>query len=47
MSFSNLMAVAPGPDNAFIFFKGIFIVVFALIMYFSREKKAQNLKEPE
>jgi hypothetical protein len=47
MSLSHLIAVAPGPENALVFFKGIFIVVFALIMYFSREKKPQNIEEPE
>lgn len=44
---SQLLAVAPGHESDSLFFKGMFIVVFALIMYFSRDKSPQEIKEPE
>jgi ABC-type antimicrobial peptide transport system permease subunit len=47
MAFSYLIAIAPGLESGSLFFKGIFIVVFALILYFSREKKSQNIEKPE
>jgi hypothetical protein len=45
MTFSHLIAVAPGQESSFLFFKGMFIVVFALVLYFSREKKSQKIEK--